>query len=67
MAPTSAGIERLIEALRLDTPVIGLYDTDPSPDFEPSVQAKGRAQPAKMAACGPFLCWTINLFRITNH
>ena len=43
MAPTSAGIERLTEALRLDTPIIGLYDTDPSPDFEPAVQAKGRA------------------------
>ncbi len=43
MAPTQEGIERLTGALRLNTPVIGVYDTDPSPDFEPSVQAKGRA------------------------
>jgi len=43
MAPSEEAIKRLAGALRLDTPIIGLYDTDPSPDFEPSVQAKGRA------------------------
>jgi len=43
VALTSAGIDRLRESLRMSTPIIGLYDTDPSPDFEPSVQAKGRA------------------------
>ncbi len=36
-------IERLMKALRLETPIIALYDTDPSPDFEPMVEAKGRA------------------------
>lgn len=36
-------IKRLTDALRLDTPIIAIYDADPSPDFEPLVQAKGRA------------------------
>ena len=35
-------IRRLTNALRLETPIIALYDTGPSPDFEPMVQAKGR-------------------------
>jgi len=43
MAPTLQGIDRLRGALRLATPIIGLYDMDPTPEFEPSVQAKGRA------------------------
>lgn len=36
-------IERLTKALRLETPIIAIYDTDPSPGFEPMVQAKGRS------------------------
>jgi hypothetical protein len=36
-------IEILTKALRLETPIIAIYDSDPSPDFEPLVQAKGRA------------------------
>jgi hypothetical protein len=43
MPPTEQAITRLTEALRLDTPIIGLYDADPSSDFEPMVHAKGRA------------------------
>ncbi|MGD8353343.1 MAG: DUF169 domain-containing protein [Pseudomonadota bacterium] len=43
MAPTLEGIERLTGALRLKTPIIGVYDTEPSSAFEPSVQVKGRA------------------------
>lgn len=34
-------IERLTKALRLENPLIALYDTDPSPEFEPMVEAKG--------------------------
>lgn len=36
-------IERFIKALRLETPILAIYDTDPSTDFEPLVHAKGRA------------------------
>ena len=36
-------IERLTKALRMETPIIAIYDTDPSPDFEPMVQARGRS------------------------
>lgn len=36
-------IKRLTDALRLDTPIIALYDSEPSPDFDPMVEAKGRA------------------------
>jgi hypothetical protein len=36
-------IERLNKALRLETPIIALYDTDPTPGFEPLVHSKGRA------------------------
>jgi hypothetical protein len=36
-------IEKLTKALRLETPIIAIYDTEPSPDFEPLVEAKGRA------------------------
>lgn len=43
MKLTEKGIERLTKALRLETPIIALYDTEPSEAFEPMVQAKGRA------------------------
>ena len=43
MALTEQGIERLRGALRLATPIIALYDTDPSEAFEPMVEAGGRA------------------------
>jgi len=43
MAPTEEGIQRLKRGLRLGTPIIGVYDTDPAPDFEPSIRAQGRA------------------------
>ena len=36
-------IERLMKAMRLETPIIAIYDTDPSSEFDPMVQAKGRA------------------------
>lgn len=36
-------IERLTKALRMDTPIIAIYDTDPSAAFEPMTEAKGRA------------------------
>jgi len=43
MALTEQGIERLMGALRLSTPIIALYDADPSDAFEPMVEAGGRA------------------------
>lgn len=43
MPPTEQAVTRLTDALRLDTPIVGLYDTDPSDDFEPIIHAKGRA------------------------
>ncbi len=36
-------IKRLKSALRLDIPIIAVYDTSPVTDFEPMVRAKGRA------------------------
>lgn len=38
--PTEPAIERLRSHLRLTTPLIALYDTVPSPDFEPLVYPK---------------------------
>ena len=38
--PTEPAIERLRRHLRLITPLIALYDTVPSPDFEPLVEPK---------------------------
>ena len=43
MAPTAKGIDRLKKALRLSTPIIALYDTEPDESFAPMVEAKGRA------------------------
>lgn len=36
-------VERLIKALRMDTPIIAIYDTEPSDAFDPMTEAKGRA------------------------
>jgi hypothetical protein len=41
--PTQEAIDRLKRALRLDTPVVALYDTAPDPVFEPHVEARGTA------------------------
>lgn len=38
--PTEAAIERLRHHFRLETPIIALYDTTPSPAFEPIVETK---------------------------
>ncbi len=43
MAPTQAGLDRLLGALRLTTPVVALYDAAPSPAFGKLVEARGRA------------------------
>jgi hypothetical protein len=43
MALTEQAIERLTGALRLSTPIIALYDTDPSDEFAPMVEAGGRS------------------------
>jgi hypothetical protein len=42
MPPERASVERLIEKLRIDTPIIALYDSEPSGAFEPLVKASGR-------------------------
>lgn len=43
MPPTREKINRLTERLRLETPVIAVYDCAPDGAFEPIVRAKGRA------------------------
>ncbi len=43
MAPRQEAITRLMQALRLDTPVVALYDAAPDAAFEPLVEAQGRA------------------------
>lgn len=43
MSIDQQSIDRLIQALRLETPIIAIYDTPPSSEFEPMVKAKGRA------------------------
>jgi hypothetical protein len=43
MKVTEKKISRLLNALRLDTPIIALYDSPPDPGFEPMKQAKGRS------------------------
>ena len=42
MPPTEAAIDRLKSALRLETPLIAVYDSAPTPEFEPTVKATGR-------------------------
>lgn len=43
MPPTSQGLDRLKDALRLTTPIVALYDCDPAADLGPLVEARGRA------------------------
>lgn len=42
MAPTTEAVTRLTRALRLETPIVALYDCDGGTAFEPLVEAKGR-------------------------
>jgi len=43
MPPTQAEIDRLMSCLRLDTPLVAVYDSPATADFEPMVKAQGRA------------------------
>lgn len=43
MPPEQTAIDRLTKALRLETPLIAVYDSAPMEEFEPTVRAKGRA------------------------
>ena len=43
MAPERESVDRLMRALRLDTPIVALYDAAPGGAFEPLVEAQGRA------------------------
>jgi hypothetical protein len=42
MPPTPEKIDRLVEALRLETNIIAVYDSETGDAFEPTVGAKGR-------------------------
>ncbi len=42
MPPTNETIDRLTKQLRLETPLIALYDAPPGAAFEPLIEAKGR-------------------------
>ncbi|PIE66238.1 MAG: hypothetical protein CSA24_00570 [Deltaproteobacteria bacterium] len=41
MTPTSKAVTRLREALRLETPLLALYDATPTEEFEPLVRLRG--------------------------
>jgi hypothetical protein len=41
--PTAERVQRLLDALQLATPLVAVYEADPSAAFEPIVRAKGRA------------------------
>lgn len=43
MPPTNDAIDRLMAQLRLETPLIALYDAAPGEAFEPLIEAQGRA------------------------
>ncbi len=43
MPPTAQALKRLLDDLRLETPVIAVHDAPPSPEFEPLVHSSGRA------------------------
>ena len=43
MPPTNDAIDRLMAQLRLETPLIALYDAAPDEAFEPLIEAQGRA------------------------
>ena len=42
MAPKQTSTARLVEKLRLKTPIIALYDSEPSDEFAPMVESSGR-------------------------
>ena len=42
MALKQSSIDRLVEKLRLKTPIIALYDSEPSGEFAPMVESSGR-------------------------
>jgi hypothetical protein len=42
MAPKQSSVDRLVEKLRLKTPIIALYDSEPSEEFAPMVESSGR-------------------------
>ena len=42
MAPTSEAIDRMMKQLRLDTPLLAVYDAAPGEAFGPLIEAKGR-------------------------
>ena len=42
MAPKQSSTDRLIEKLRLKTPIIAIYDSEPSDEFAPMVESSGR-------------------------
>jgi hypothetical protein len=41
-APELPAVERIVNKLRLETPLTAVYDSEPSDDFAPLVSAKGR-------------------------
>jgi hypothetical protein len=43
MPPTDAAIKRVVKKLRLETPLIAVYDAEPGDEFHPLVIAKGHA------------------------
>lgn len=42
MSPAKPAVDRLKEKLRLETPIVAVYDTAPAAEFEPTVKATGR-------------------------
>ncbi len=42
MKPSRTSIDRLVSKLRLETPLIAVYDSPPTADFEPMTEASGR-------------------------
>ena len=42
MSPKEESVDRLVGKLRLDTPIIALYDSAPSDEFAPMVESSGR-------------------------
>jgi hypothetical protein len=42
MAPDPQALERIRRKLRLDTPLIAVYDAEPGEGFEPTIDVKGR-------------------------
>lgn len=42
MSPKHSSVDRLVEKLRLKTPIIAIYDSEPSDEFAPMVESSGR-------------------------